>query len=104
MNLIKHIQRQQAWSTRAFGPGARVGGILEHIGKEIEEVRAKPTDTEEWVDIVILALDGAWRSGATPAKIAAILQYKQTKNETRTWPDWRLGSEDKAIEHDRTGE
>ena len=104
MNLIEHIIRQKAWSEKTFGPSPRVEGILQHIEKEMIEVRAKPTDAEEWIDIVILALDGAWRSGATPAKIAAVLERKQTKNENRTWPDWRLIPDDLAIEHDRTND
>ena len=50
---------------------------------------------------MILALDGAWRSGATPEQIDAAWQAKQAKNEARQWPDWRTSDPNKAIEHVR---
>jgi len=49
--------------------------------------------------VVILALDGAWRSGATPEQIIGALVAKQTKNEGRQWPDWRTMPPDVAICH-----
>lgn len=100
-DLIAHIRRQIAFSRETFGPDERTSGILDHISKEIEEVRAKPDDLSEWIDLVILALDGAWRMGHTPEEIAAALDAKQTKNESRSWPDWRTTDRDKAIEHVR---
>lgn len=48
-----------------------------------------------------LAFDGAWRSGHTPEQIVAAIEAKQTKNEGRTWPDWRTAEPGKAIEHVR---
>ena len=101
-DIIEHLQRQAEWSARTFGPGPRTAGVLDHIRKECNEVAAKPDDLSEWIDIVILALDGAWRSGATPHQIVEALAAKQAKNEARDWPDWRTQSPDKAIEHDRS--
>jgi len=101
-DIIEHLQRQRDWSSKTFGPGPRTAGVLDHIRKECSEVAAKPDDLSEWIDIVILALDGAWRSGATPQEIVAALAAKQAKNEARVWPDWRTMSPDKAIEHDRS--
>lgn len=95
-----HLQRQREWSERTFGPGARAAGVIDHIRKELREIEAAPGDLEEWIDVVILALDGAWRSGASPDQIIAQLVGKQTKNEARKWPDWRTMSPDKAIEHE----
>src|SRR5690606_10548435 len=66
------------------------------------EIEADPGDLREWVDVVILALDGAWRSGATPLQIIEAIVSKQTKNEGRSWPDWRTADPNKAIEHDRS--
>lgn len=104
MNVIDaaHIERQREFSKRAFGPGDRVEGILSHIAKELEEIRANPTDLEEWIDAAILALDGAWRSGHEPQEIIDTLVAKQNKNEQRVWPDWRLFESHEAIEHDRS--
>lgn len=103
-DLVKHIYRARAFSEKTFGPGRRTKGICEHIRKELLEIEAEPNDLEEWIDIIILGIDGAWRTGATPEMIVAALEAKQTKNEGRKWPDWRTMSEDQAIEHVRDHE
>ena len=89
LDLVAHIERLREWSRRTFGPAKRTAGILEHIEKEIDEVRATPDNVEEWIDIVILAFDGAWRHGHSPAAIAQALVAKQTIIERRSYPDWR---------------
>ncbi|TDC34202.1 DUF550 domain-containing protein [Micromonospora sp. 15K316] len=96
-----HLARQRAFSERTFGPGPRTAGILDHIRKELAEIAAAPGDLGEWVDVVILALDGAWRAGHEPQAIVDAIVAKQAKNEARTWPDWRTVAPDRAIEHDR---
>jgi hypothetical protein len=98
-DLCAHLRRQREFSARTFGPGVRTAGILDHIRKELREIEADPSDVSEWIDVVILALDGAWRAGYTPEGIIAALVDKQTKNESRDWPDWRAAPLDKAIEH-----
>ena len=103
-DLITHLHRQIAFSERTFGPGERTVGVVDHIAKELVEVVDGGGDLEEWVDVIILALDGAWRSGHTPEQIAAAIVAKQTKNESRTWPDWRTAEPGKAIEHVRDEE
>ena len=82
-----HLAHQREWSMATFGPGL---------------IEADPTDLAEWVDVIILAFDGAWRAGWEPAEILAAIKAKQARNEARTWPDWRSMSADHAIEHDRT--
>jgi hypothetical protein len=119
MNLFHHLTRAIVFSKATFGPGARTNGVLDHITKEIEEVRKGDGDPEEWVDLVILSLDGLTRellnTGTTNtgynrtvndvASLACdMIMAKQHKNEMRTWPDWRSMDPNKAIEHDRTGE
>jgi len=103
-DFVAHIQRQKEFSERTFGPGPRVEAILDHFRKELVEVESDPTDLEEWIDVMMLAIDGAWRSGASPDKIVSALVLKQIKNEGRKWPDWRSAAPGKAIEHDRSGE
>lgn len=104
-DLVQHLTRQREWSERTFGPGERTHGVVAHIRKELIEVLDKPGDLLEWIDVVILALDGAWRSaGATPEQIVAALVAKQARNEARTWPDWRTVPKDAPIEHDRTAD
>ncbi len=103
-DLVAHLRRQADFSARTFGPGARVDGVTDHIAKELQEVRESGGALAEWVDVIILGLDGAWRSGATPEQIVAAIEAKQTKNEGRKWPDWRTAPAGKAIEHDRTAD
>jgi len=99
-----HLAHQREWSERTFGPGRRTKGILDHIRKEMIEIEDAPTDVKEWIDVALLALDGAWRTGADPQQIIDAIKAKQAKNEARTWPDWRTMSADQAIEHDRSAE
>lgn len=94
-----YLHRRQEWSAQTFGPGPRSKSMVAHIRKELIEVEADPSDVVEWIDVVLLALDGAWRSGHSPAEIIAALVAKQDRNERREWPDWRSVSEDQLIEH-----
>ena len=99
--LLAHLERQRRFSERTFGPGQRTAGVIDHIRKELRELEAAPADLSEWIDVVILAFDGAWRAGHSPAAIVAALEAKQTRNEGRAWPDWRTADPNRAIEHVR---
>lgn len=99
-----HIAHQRDWSTLTFGPGDRTAGVIDHIRKELDEIEAAPYDIEEWADLIILALDGAWRADHDPQAILDAVQAKQAKNESRQWPDWRTAEPGKAIEHIRKEE
>lgn len=96
-----HLDRQREFSLATFGPGPRTNGVIDHITKELDEIRSSPTDISEWVDVIILALDGAWRAGWESQQIIDAIVEKQARNEQRTWPDWRTADPDKAIEHVR---
>lgn len=98
------MRRLIAFSQRAFGPHERTAELLDHLRKELGEVEADPHDLDEWADVVLLALDGAWRHGGRPQEILDRVVAKMAKNEGRTWPDWRTAPEGKAIEHDRSAE
>lgn len=100
-DLVAHLHRQRAFSEQTFGPGQRTAGVLDHIRRELREIEAEPADLGEWIDVVLLALDGAWRAGHTPEQIAEALWAKQARNEQRNWPDWRTQPTDRAIEHVR---
>lgn len=100
--LQTYIERHRDWSRETFGPNDRRAGVLAHIRKELVEIEdSGGDDVEEWVDIMILAIDGAWRAGHDPGKIAATLLVKQEKNKARQWPDWREKRDDEPIEHVR---
>lgn len=106
-NLVAHLRRARDFSFATFGPprsppeGSPSSGVRDHLAKELKEVNETPNDVEEWADIAILAFDGALREGYTPEQIVEALVFKQTKNEHRTWPDWRTAEPGKAIEHRR---
>ena len=103
-SLAKHLARQAAFSERTFGPGLRTRSVCDHIRKELLEIEKDPSDVKEWIDVIILGLDGAWRTGATPEQIIDEIQRTQWKNEGRVWPDWRTADTSKAIEHVRSAE
>ena len=100
-DLVDHLQRQKDFSLRTFGPGARTAGLIDHIKKELEEIADDPRDLVEWVDVILLALDGAWRAGYEEEEICKVLQEKLVRNMARNWPDWRTAEPGKAIEHVR---
>lgn len=113
MDLVAHLVRQMAFSHATFGPGERTHGVVDHVRKELVEVLAANGEADEWVDVVILALDGLTRRLAycngyrrDPTEVARIacrmIEGKQSRNEARTWPNWRTADANKAIEHDRT--
>jgi hypothetical protein len=99
---VAHLERQREWSTATFGPGRRTGGVIGHIRRELEEIEADPTDLAEWVDVIVLGLDGAWRAGHEPQAILNAIEANFHKCSGRTYPDWRTLSEDVPIEHDRS--
>ena len=98
-SLHEYLERQAIWSGITFGSGLRTKGIIDHIRKELIEITADPGDLEEWIDVIILALDGYWRHGGQPLDLMRRLQEKQNKNFKREWP--KPLSEDVATEHIR---
>lgn len=96
--LAPYLRRQWDWSAKTFGPGKRTLGILDHIRKELQEIGQNPLDLSEWIDVMILALDGYCRHGGSIEGIMAHLQAKQDKNFARKWPTPQ--SEDVAVEHE----
>lgn len=112
MDLKQHLIRQMAFSHATYGPGERTEGVCDHIRKELVEVLSSGGEAAEWVDVVILALDGLTRRLAfvngergDPKMVAEIacnmIEGKQSRNEARQWPDWRTQRQDRAIEHVR---
>lgn len=97
-----HLMQQWEWSLETFGPGGRADGVIDHIRKELTEIEDDPTDLFEWVDVLILAFDGAMRVGWKPQEIIDAIKEKQTVNEQRAWPDWRTAEPGKPIEHVRS--
>jgi hypothetical protein len=104
------INEQIKWSRVTFGPGTREQGIIDHIKKELKEIEQASNEDdklEEWIDIIILGIDGAWRclepgSGDQKGqKIIGRYLRKMAENFNREWPDWRNFKQNQAIEHVR---
>jgi len=97
------------WQLKTFGGHFKWKGVLDHIEKEILEIRENPDDLEEWIDLMFLSFGGACdvvkhhQPKATPEEVVAVVysayKSKLRKNINRKWPDWRTVEPDKAIEH-----
>jgi hypothetical protein len=98
-SISDYVKRQRDWSEKTFGHSVRTMGITKHIEKEIAEIRAAPHDLMEWVDVIILALDGAWRAGYTPEQIQEAMERKQAVNFARQWPPAVDCDPDQPSEH-----
>ena len=105
MNLESFIEKQRDWSIKTFGPISRPGrcdGIIEHIYEELQEIKDNPKDLTEWIDLILLALDGANVNGFTPKQIIKCLEQKQQENIfEREWPDWKFKKPGEHINHVR---
>ncbi|MGJ7039636.1 putative NAD(P)/FAD-binding protein YdhS [Shinella sp. BE166] len=102
--LTTYFARHIEWSRKTFGAEARTKGLTNHIRKELLEIEREPRDLSEWVDVIILAMDGFWLHGGKAEDLMPALMSKQEKNMARTWADPRTLSEGDPIEHDRSGD
>jgi Protein of unknown function (DUF550) len=102
-----YLRRHLEWGHAMFGTpadGRGPLGPLDHLKKEIKEIEESPNDLEEWIDAIILSIDGFLRAGGKVTMVLPLLFAKQAKNGLRDWPDWRKVDPNKAIEHVRTPE
>ena len=85
-DIAAFFDAKSAWSRATFGKGHRAG-VIAHIRDELKEIEADPRDLTEWIDVVLLAMDGAARSAcADGAAFVAALIAKQQRNTLRSWP------------------
>jgi hypothetical protein len=106
MDLKFYLVRQHLWALKVFGQGQRDSGLTKHIRKELDEILNSPGDIEEWIDVVILAFEGALRNAKSVNPVEEVidcLQMKQDKNIARTWPDLVSQNHEEPIEHVKTG-
>lgn len=89
--LAEFIEVHSKWSRSTFGEGKRPGGVTAHLLKELLEVRWSD-DPKEWADIIILGVDGLWRSldggqgkQSLGALAASVLAAKEERNYTRNF-------------------
>ena len=59
-NLIDILQTQKEASLKTFGSKGRTPGLKTHIKEELKEIdEDNPDEFEEWMDVAILAFEGA---------------------------------------------
>lgn len=56
-DMMQYLKRQREFSRRAFGPGQRTAGVIDHIRKELIEVEQAPRDLKEWIEMVTCTPD-----------------------------------------------
>ncbi len=102
-----YLRRHVEWGHATFGTpadGRGPKGPLDHLKKEVKEITDDPYDLEEWIDAIILSIDGFLRAGGKLTMVLPMLLKKQAKNAGRDWPDWKTADPNKAIEHVRTAD
>jgi len=79
------VNRQRTWSTTQFGESVDLPRILNHITEATGDVEKEPARLHNWIDIVLLAMDGAWRAGHSPKEVVQAIQDVQVRNIMRDW-------------------
>lgn len=72
-DLTHYLRAHNAWSARTF-PKQTPLSVINHIRNELDEIRRKPRDIIEWIDVAILAFDGAYVTGHAPRHVIYALQ------------------------------
>lgn len=98
-SFLNFVERKMEHSTKTW-PNQSLLGVLAHVRKECDEIECEPLDSEEWVDLILLGIDGACRSGLTPEGLIWTLQHKLDINLSREWPE--PPSPDSPGEHNRS--
>jgi hypothetical protein len=96
---IQQLQNEIAsWSDSAFGADRPPEIPLHHLAKEIQELIAKPDDSMEYADCLILLLDAYRMSGGNADSLVETCYEKMEINRKRKWgtPD-----ENGVVEHIR---
>jgi len=60
-----------------FGSPPRTRNIIDEITSNLEDIADHPLELNNWVDIIFLAFDGAWRAGYEPSTIIRGIKSKQ---------------------------
>lgn len=84
-SFLSYVRKQKEWSIKIFGAGLRTLGISKHIRCELVEIEEQPEDLEEWIDVIQLAIDGAWRIGYSAQEVFDCMKSKLAINQNREW-------------------
>lgn len=102
--LLRFLSEKWEHSQRVFGPQTTTG-VLNHVRSEVEEIQEEPTDITEWVDLILLGMDGAMRScpdpKTAPQEVVRAIRDKFEVVKKRQYPDWRTLAPDEASYHEK---
>lgn len=100
-DLAQYITELKAWQLATFGTGERTQALIKHIRKELREIEQNPGDLMEWVDVMILAIEGAWRSGGKVAEWQAnlvnVVYIPMSAGLTARSMKWTLGAFERGV-------
>lgn len=106
-SMGRRWQDQLEWSDETFGPERHDEGMFDHLEEEFEELKERPDDVTEAIDIIFLcahhAMNVLREMGVADEDLGATLESfwvaKFNKNKRREWPDWRTADRTKGIKH-----
>lgn len=101
MSLDVLLMVKREWSLSVFGPDYTYGELLAHIRKEVAEVAANPNDTTEWIDIILLAMDGYWRANDRTSRAQNLMRDLAAKVEENKYRQWERSAPGEPMEHKR---
>lgn len=90
-------QEHHAWALEKF-PSQSAESVCRHIEKELIEIRKDENDPMEWIDVIMLAMEGFCMTGGSPHETFEALREKHAINLLRTW---QAPNGDDPIEHVR---
>lgn len=102
-NFAEYLHRQWKFSQEISGPGERTKIVSDYIRAALSELQCMASETErqrKWIDVVMLALDGALRADLSPEEIVFEMVFAQKSKEQRI-SDAGFADPNKAIEHVR---
>lgn len=101
-DLCGLIYDHAKWSQETFGRDNERDcfGPLEHLKKEIEEVKQNPADVTEWADMFLLYLDGLRRAGIAFPMLLEVARRKHEHNKTRKWNKAENGKPSEHVRDD----
>ena len=87
MNFTEIFEKHKEWSLNQFGKKDSPLGPINHMGKEVEELKKDPQDAMEYADILILLMDAWLTIGKGPEELLDAVNEKIDINRARVWPD-----------------
>ena len=86
LNFLDNVKKFNNKTFGGFTLEEKASSLVKHIRAECVEIEENPTDLDEWIDVVILAMDALLRA-EEPHEILRRWANKMAKNASRDWPE-----------------